>query len=208
MHTNSHMNNCQFIIHAIGPDMSNYKRREKECYDVLRETFLNVLTYAEEKLKAASIALPLISSGIFGVPKNVSCDMLYEAILQFISNTFKSSDRNLKCIKIISIDTETNSEILKVFKNNLSKKKGFKIEDNDEIKTSVEDKPNDLKWFESVKKEMEKREEEKFGKCTVCESEKKLKLSLECGCNYCSKCVDNYTLNGDKCCCPEKEAEA
>lgn len=47
--------------------------------------------------------------------------------------------------------------------------------------------------------------EVKHGKCSVCDKEKKLKLSLECGCNYCHLCKDNYYQNGNKCFCPEKE---
>ena len=54
----------------------------------------------------------------------------------------------------------------------------------------------------------EKRnEEEIIGKCQVCEKEKKLKISLECGCKYCHQCKDNYIQNGNKCFCADKDEE-
>ena len=113
MHTKSYMRNCDNIIHAVGPCMDNYYKNEKFCYEKLFETFLNVFIYAEETLQVKSVALPLISSGIFGVPKDVCSEMLYKALKEFISKMKNKSNRNLTCIKIVSIDASTNNEILK-----------------------------------------------------------------------------------------------
>jgi len=43
----------------------------------------NVLEYAEYVLNSASIAVPAISSGIFGVPKIDVAQVIYQAILKF-----------------------------------------------------------------------------------------------------------------------------
>ena len=51
------MNNCNNIFHAIGPQRNN-----KNCYNVLENTFLEVFSLCEN-IKASSIAMPLISSG-------------------------------------------------------------------------------------------------------------------------------------------------
>jgi O-acetyl-ADP-ribose deacetylase (regulator of RNase III) len=197
MHTNSFLNNCDNIIHAVGPSIDNYYKNEKFCYEKLFETFLNVLVYAEETLKVKSIALPLISSGIFGVPKDVCSEMLYKGLQEFISKTKNKTNRNLICIKIVSIDSPTNDEILKVFKRKLNiLKKTESVKEKEEEKIVIE---------AEVKTVIKEEEEEKHGKCSVCDKEKKLKLSLECGCNYCHLCKDNYYQNGNKCFCPEKE---
>lgn len=197
MHTKSYLNNCDNIIHAVGPSIDNYYRNEKLCYEKLFETFLNVLVYAEEKLKVKSIALPLISSGIFGVPKDVCSEMLYKGLQEFIVKTKNKTNRNLICIKIVSIDSPTNDEILKVFKrklNILKKTENVKEKVKEEIVIEAE-----------VKTEIKEEEKEKHGKCSVCDKEIKLKISLECGCNYCHLCKDNYYQNDNKCFCPEKE---
>ena len=80
MHTKSYMTNCDNIIHAVGPSMVNYFRMETLFYEKLFETFLNVFMYAEVTLQVKSVALPLISSGIFGVPKDVCSEMLFKAL--------------------------------------------------------------------------------------------------------------------------------
>ena len=49
------------------------------------------------------------------------------------------------------------------------------------------------------------KEEEKHGKCSVCGKEKKLIISLDCGCKYCNSCKDNYYQDDNKCFCPDKD---
>ena len=215
MHTKSHMKNCDYIIHAVGPNMDNYHRRENDCYEKLFETFLNVFMYAEEVLKVQSIAVPLISSGIFSVPKDVCCDMLYKGLQAFISNTRRKANRNLKCIKVVSIDAPTNLDILKSFKKKMKNLKGF--DDESKLENKIVEKRNEEKIINKPNddeitlknKIVEKQDEEEeiIGKCKVCEKEKKLKISLECGCKYCHQCKDNYIQNGNKCFCADKDEE-
>ena len=202
MHTKSYMRNCDNIIHAVGPSMDNYYRMETLCYEKLFETFLNVFMYAEVTLQVKSVALPLISSGIFGVPKDVCSEMLFKALKEFISKMKNKSNRNLMCIKIVSIDAPTNNEILKVFKRKLNVLKEIKKE-KEPVNEILIEEPHAMKK-NKVNDEVVK-EEEKHGKCSVCDKEKKLIISLDCGCKYCNSCKDNYYQNDNNCCCPDKD---
>ncbi|XP_013387418.1 uncharacterized protein LOC106156623 [Lingula anatina] len=69
---------CEFVIHAVGPvwDINH----EQECEDDLMMTFLKCFRYASEKLKAKTMATPLISSGIFGMPLDICTRALMHAI--------------------------------------------------------------------------------------------------------------------------------
>ncbi|KAL5022517.1 hypothetical protein ScPMuIL_001672 [Solemya velum] len=71
-----------YILHTVGPIWSEYER--DRCFHELTETFLNCLIYSE-KLKLKSLALPLISSGIFQVPLDVCVFSFVEALFLFSS---------------------------------------------------------------------------------------------------------------------------
>jgi O-acetyl-ADP-ribose deacetylase (regulator of RNase III) len=206
MNTKSYdMKNIDFIIHAVGPDIYNYKHDKNKCYAVLKSTFYNVFEYANSKLKIKSIALPLISSGIFGVPKDECCKQLYKALNEFIQNT-NPNTRNLKYIRIPSIDTLTNNELMNNFK-------AYLVDDN--LMKKIETKKIDYKKQLSldntklhepitkpVSKDIVKNEDEQHDTCVICGEKKKITKSLEnCKCKYCKDCEENYNQNGEKCNC-------
>ena len=51
------------VIHTVGPNADAFVDKKSMLHQVLTETFVNCLTYANDVLKAISIALPGISSG-------------------------------------------------------------------------------------------------------------------------------------------------
>lgn len=55
------MDNCRYIIHAVGPDFN----RTPNAYDKLFDAYYNSLQVLKDN-NLHSIAFPLISSGIFG----------------------------------------------------------------------------------------------------------------------------------------------
>ena len=209
MHTGSYnMNNFEFIIHAVGPDSYKYKNDKNKCFMVLKATFYNVFEYANSKLKAKSIAVPLISSGIFGVPKDECCKQLYKALEEFIQKT-NPQTRNLKYIRIPSIDSQTNNELIKNFKicldeDNLLNKNETKIRENkkeysaDDMITHQDESP----VKNVLPNHMVKNQDEQFDICIICEIKKKISKSLpNCKCKYCKDCESNYSQNGNKCNC-------
>jgi len=55
---------CKYIIHAVGPMWQNGLKNEA---NVLYETVYNVLAESE-RLSLTSVAMPAISTGVFGFP--------------------------------------------------------------------------------------------------------------------------------------------
>ncbi|XP_033839348.1 protein mono-ADP-ribosyltransferase PARP14-like [Periophthalmus magnuspinnatus] len=83
---------CKKILHAVGPE----KQKGGEERVILEETVLAALVLAES-LDFESIALPCISSGLFGVPVDVCSDAIVSAVRAFGAG----EGRRLKKITLI-----------------------------------------------------------------------------------------------------------
>ena len=71
---------AKYIIHTVGPIWKDGKHGE---YDMLRSCYSNSLSVAEQ-VKAESIAFPLISTGVYGFPKNEALDIALSEIGKFL----------------------------------------------------------------------------------------------------------------------------
>ncbi len=72
---------AKYIIHTAGPIYQDGKQGEK---NLLLASYRNSLQQALQA-QCQSIAFPLISSGIYGYPKEEAIDVAREAILAFLS---------------------------------------------------------------------------------------------------------------------------
>ena len=72
---------AKYIIHAAGPIYKNYDKDQSEKF--LRLTYTNSLKLALEN-RCESIAFPLISSGIYGYPKEEALRVAISAIKDFL----------------------------------------------------------------------------------------------------------------------------
>ncbi|KAK7910394.1 hypothetical protein WMY93_015078 [Mugilogobius chulae] len=70
---------CKKLLHAVGPEKHKAGGRERI---ILEETVMETLVKAES-LNFASIALPCISSGLFGVPVDVCSEAIVSAVRAF-----------------------------------------------------------------------------------------------------------------------------
>ncbi len=77
--------NLQYIFHAVGPVYYNGKRNEKRD---LTNCFLNCFKLAD-KLKLSSIAIPPISTGIFGYPKEKGADVFFDCVEKYFIEFLK-----------------------------------------------------------------------------------------------------------------------
>lgn len=95
---------CKKLLHAVGPIGGNNGGRERI---LLEKTVRNVLNLAE-MMEFKSVAMPCISSGVFGVPIRVCSDAILTAIKQFGSQ----SGRSLSKIMLI----DNRAEVVRALK--------------------------------------------------------------------------------------------
>jgi O-acetyl-ADP-ribose deacetylase (regulator of RNase III) len=74
---------AKYIIHAAGPVYRRWSPEQSERY--LRSAYINSLFLATQ-YKCASIAFPLISSGIYGYPRADALRVATSAIREFLAD--------------------------------------------------------------------------------------------------------------------------
>jgi len=88
---------AKYVIHAVGPVWGDGDEDNK-----LSAAVTGSLQVADE-LKCKSIALPAISTGIFGFPKDRAAGIIFASIEKY----FENNSSNLKVVKILLYDQPT-----------------------------------------------------------------------------------------------------
>ena len=81
VHTKAGNLPCKFVIHAVGPEWG--KQSEKKTINLLQKASAESLKLASE-LGLSSIALPAISSGVYGTPINVCAFAMLNGIQEYL----------------------------------------------------------------------------------------------------------------------------
>ncbi|XP_068102459.1 macro domain-containing protein LMOf2365_2748-like [Hyperolius riggenbachi] len=92
---------CKCLIHAVGPMWSS--GIADRCEAELSECIKNVLEYVE-KSQVNSVAIPAVSSGIFGFPLELCADVIVRTVHSFMYNT---TSKHLKEIRLVNNDDKT-----------------------------------------------------------------------------------------------------
>lgn len=99
VHTGAGELPATYVIHAVGPIWVDGESGEPE---LLASAVRSSLDLAQ-RLGCRSIAIPAISSGIFGVPKETAAEIIIRTIRIFID----TSSGTLRRIRCTNIDEET-----------------------------------------------------------------------------------------------------
>ena len=90
---------CKYVIHTVGPIQHKHG---DQCQHLLWTACMNTLQLGEQ-LKATSLAVPPISTGIFAVPKDLVAKTIVQAVCSYPGYTVGV----LQDIRIVIIDKET-----------------------------------------------------------------------------------------------------
>ena len=97
---------AQYVIHAVGPRYKDGNSGEPEKLASAVKTALDIA----DKKKLKSIALPAISSGIFGYPMGACAEVITKAITEFLTDTKETS---LEKVIVCLFDDEAYTEFEK-----------------------------------------------------------------------------------------------
>jgi O-acetyl-ADP-ribose deacetylase (regulator of RNase III) len=92
---------CRYIIHAVGPVWGEGDEDAK-----LKAAIQGSLELADQ-LKLSSLALPAISTGIFGFPKELAARITFKAIESYFSH--QPTGSTLRLVRMILFDPEAVS---------------------------------------------------------------------------------------------------
>ena len=94
---------CTHVVHAVGPDGD--KHQPDKCKHLLKQVIRKALIAAEIR-SATSIVIPAISSGLYGVSKDLVAHCIIDTILGF---HFTTPAPVLSDIRIVILDQPTHS---------------------------------------------------------------------------------------------------
>ncbi|MFN7035218.1 MAG: macro domain-containing protein [Bellilinea sp.] len=97
---------CKYVIHAVGPVWG-----VKNADERLATAVFSSLRLAES-LGIHSIALPAISTGIFGFPKDRAARIMFHAITEYFNQNPRSQ---LGLIRLTLLDQETLEEFTRIW---------------------------------------------------------------------------------------------
>jgi O-acetyl-ADP-ribose deacetylase (regulator of RNase III) len=98
---------AKYVIHAVGPVWGDGDEDKK-----LSDAMTGSLRVADE-LKCSSIAMPAISTGIFGFPRDRAAGIFFSAIEEY----FAKNSSNLNTVKLVLFDQSTVDQFMNSFRD-------------------------------------------------------------------------------------------
>ncbi|TRZ00262.1 hypothetical protein DNTS_003714 [Danionella cerebrum] len=105
---------CKYVVHAVGPRYSGSDRRNAE--QILRRAVRESLNLAAGK-RCSSIAIPVISSGIFGCPLELCTESIAKEVRQHIENqNHRGSSNTFTEIHLVDSNSNTVNAMVQAVK--------------------------------------------------------------------------------------------
>jgi O-acetyl-ADP-ribose deacetylase (regulator of RNase III) len=98
---------AKYVLHALGPIWNNHETEERHSQDLIK-TYQNIFQTVNEK-KFKTVAIPNISTGAYGFPKDLAAKLVVKATYEFLR---KKSD--IQNISFYCFD-ELNFELYKIY---------------------------------------------------------------------------------------------
>ncbi|KAG7397277.1 hypothetical protein PHYBOEH_000971 [Phytophthora boehmeriae] len=116
---------CKHVIHAAGPNVGHLASPTAEHAAELRRAVWNALAEAD-KLRVASVAIPGISTGIFGYPRDLGAQEIVQEAVRFCA---EHRSTRLRRIAMMNIDDPTVSSFVKALQEAQKRKSTAEKED-------------------------------------------------------------------------------
>ena len=91
---------CKYVVHVVVPIWNTLGPRKSR--EILHRACLNSLLEAEKR-KATSIALPALSSGSLGMPKDICADVMCDTVREFIEQRI-TQKKTISDIRFVNND--------------------------------------------------------------------------------------------------------
>ena len=106
---------AKYVIHAVGPVWGDTQRAGKSGDEDIKlaDAVTGSLRVADD-LKCASIALPAISTGIFGFPKGRAAEIIFSTIDKYF---FENSSSTVKTVKLVLFDQPSVDVFIKTWQD-------------------------------------------------------------------------------------------
>ncbi|XP_035673946.1 uncharacterized protein LOC118414188 isoform X3 [Branchiostoma floridae] len=194
---------CKNIIHAVGPRWTH--GREDANVRELQQTCYNILNEASATLKARSVAIPAISSGIFGMPKQTCAESLVSGLERFLQRV-RSSSCTLRRIIFIDMDQATVKVLADTFDKKLSSSASAITTDPEASSDDGVSRPPSDRYHQTSSRKSHTDPGDKGGgadaaadDCSICISEITDPKSLPCKHTFCRACVDTALSYKSQC---------
>ncbi|XP_078587612.1 uncharacterized protein LOC144868824 isoform X2 [Branchiostoma floridae x Branchiostoma japonicum] len=187
---------CTNIIHAVGPRWT-YSRKDVNVRE-LQQTCYNILNEASATLKARSVAIPAISSGIFGMPKQTCAESLLSGLAQFLQKA-NSPPCTLRRIIFIDMDQAT----VKVLADTFQLSTSASTSTTDPVSRPPLDQYSQTESRKSHTDQGDKGStsngDDATGDCAICMSAITDPKSLPCKHTFCRACIDKALSYKSQC---------
>ncbi|XP_020792036.2 LOW QUALITY PROTEIN: protein mono-ADP-ribosyltransferase PARP14-like [Boleophthalmus pectinirostris] len=129
--TKSYRLPCKHVIHAVGPRYTENKA--KLAHFLLKLAVIDCLTQAE-KLQCASVAMPALSSGVFGFPVDLCTETIAQTVREFCDDP-QNTLVSLRQVQLVDNNDKTVKALAEAVKREFSDLKPTTGSDKTRVQT-------------------------------------------------------------------------